>query len=790
MKIKKRLFLLILVFVLILAAVIVYLNRVILPTQIKSLVIKTLQQKTQKNVSLTSLQFNIFKGLVLRDLSIYDDKTQILHLEEGSCTFLILPLLKKKLVIRNLNLRSLAVFLERRPDNTFNLQEIFTAFAGSKEAKTGWKALILKVNIRDSSLHFQDDTFTPVFIKDIVNLDVSVKLTLPASVRFALTARVPTSTDKLMQLEADGEFKIPEQTLVSKLRFQDFSPNEFINYYKDLGLVISDGTVSGLIDLEYKEDTLYADLDVESNDLGVMRENISSRFSSAIQMSLLYNFQERQMAYSGKAKILDGRLQGLNIIDSFEHISADVAFSDSEVATDNLKAQVWGIPLDAKVALQDFRQPQLTLSASSRLNLKTLSVLLKDKFNFTFFEDLKGQGVLSFNLSSRLKPFEDLQLDGVLDILNADFKLKKLDIPLEAIKGKLEFSQNQAKVPGLDFKLTLSSNTLSLESSFTYAQKLISLSQCTGQYLHSNFSLTGQIDTKDSVANIKGVLDVDLDDLKLKQIKPQGSLKSSFSLNGPIRDIKICTVKANLSSPALSAYGLKAKELNGTYIQENGLGLMPFLRFSLYDGLVEANGTVKLLEQGFPYGVALNIQGVKLEQLKLDTQAQDKDIAGRVNAQMRLQGASYDLSRLSGAGNILVTDGKLWQLNLFQGLGALLFAKKDFANIVFEQGTCDFFIRDKFLLTDNLLLKSKITDLSGSVRIGFDNSIDASLNVHVLNDQVPLSGTFKDITTSIVGEGGLFGVIKISGTLKDPKYRFQTAVINILKGLTDKILGR
>lgn len=48
MKIKKRFFLLALVLVLILTAVIAYLNRVILPTQIKSLVIQTLQKKQAK----------------------------------------------------------------------------------------------------------------------------------------------------------------------------------------------------------------------------------------------------------------------------------------------------------------------------------------------------------------------------------------------------------------------------------------------------------------------------------------------------------------------------------------------------------------------------------------------------------------------------------------------------------------------------------------------------------------------------------------------------------------------
>ncbi len=689
MEIKKRIFLLVLgVLVIILAAVIVYLSRVVLPTQIKSLVIQSLQEQTHKNVSLVSLRFNLFKGLVLRDLALYDGEIEIAHLKESSCTFLLLPLLKEKLIIRNLNLKSPSVFLERKADNTLNLQELFLPPAGSKGAKAGWKVVVLRVNIRDATIHFQDNTTKPAFSKDILHLDVTAELTLPSSVKFGLTAQVPTSTDKPMHLEAGGEFKIPEQTLVSRIKFQDFSPKEFINYYQDLGVNIPEGKVSGLIDLEYKlkEDALYADLEAKGEDLLIAKENISARVSSDIRMSLLYNLQEKQMAYSGKAKILDGFLQGLQVFDSVDRISGDVEFST--------------------------------------------------------------QG------------------------------------------------------SGCDFKLTLSSDTLLLESVFNYDQKLVSLSQCVGRYLQSSFSMTGLIDTKDSVngqTDIKGNLDINLEDLRawlkkfenqLEKVRPQGSLKGSFSLQGPIRDIKSCTIKADFSSPALSAYGLKAHELQGTYIQEKGLGLLPLLRLSFYDGMVEANGTVNYREQDYPYGLNVNIQGIKLEQLKQDTAARDKDIAGDVNAEVKLYGVCRDLSRGNGEGKILFTDGKLWQLNLFQGLGALLFAKKDFSTIVFDQGTCDFVVRDKFLMTDNLLLKSQITDLSGSVKIGFDNSIDVSLNVHVLDDKVPLTGTFKDITTSIVGEGGLFGVIKINGTLKEPKYRFQTAVLNILKGLTDKILGR
>ncbi len=210
---------------------------------------------------------------------------------------------------------------------------------------------------------------------------------------------------------------------------------------------------------------------------------------------------------------------------------------------------------------------------------------------------------------------------------------------------------------------------------------------------------------------------------------------------------------------------------------------------SLYHATMKPIAKMNMNSANLPYWVTVDIQGVKLEKRKLDTTAKEKDIAGTIRVQVKVNGFSNDLSRLNGAGNIFITDGKLWQLNLFKGLGSLLFAR-DFASIIFSEGSCGFSISDKYIFSDNLKLKSNIADLSGSLKIGFDNSINASLDVKILDEMVPLSGTFKDITTAIIGQSGRFGVIKISGTLKEPKYKFQAAVVDIIKGLKDIFLSK
>ena len=658
---KRRVFLILAILIVLISSGIIYLNNVILPTRIKILIINGLQEKTQKKVSLESLQFSIFKGLVLRNLVIYDDKKPIISLKQGSCTFLIWPFFKKMIIIPDLKFEYPEIFLERRKDQTFNLQDLFSnRTSGVQAAK--FRIFVYRIAITNATLHFQDNSLVQPFAKNIENLNLNLYLSLPASVKFNLKSEIPANPR--VKIDAAGEFRIPEKQLLAKISLQDFPPKDFLAYYQHLGVNISEGLIDALIDLELKDKQI-----------------------------------------SGNLNILNGILKFEKIGSPVEDINGRVEFSQNQLKWPELNFKYLGLPYKTTGALTDFQAPQVQLGLSSK-----------------------------------------------------------------------------------DF---------SLESDFAVNNKLINLSKCKGRYLNSEFSVTGDINTENPPnlnADIKGELNLNLEDIKeplkkfkplLEQIKPKGLMQAQFNLNGNINDIKSCAVTARLSnSSIISAYGLKAEELSLNYTQADGIIDIPLIHLSLYGGTIELAAKMNLNSDNLPYWVTADIQGIKLEKLKLDTAVKEKDIAGTLKAQGKINGFSNDLSRLNGAGNIFISDGKLWQLNLFKGLGSLLFAR-DFASIVFSEGSCGFSIADKYIFTDNLQLKSNITDLSGSVKIGFDSSINASLDVKILDEMAPLSGTFKDITTAIMGQSGRFGVIKISGTLKEPKYKFQTAVVDIIKGLKD-----
>ena len=72
---------LIILLIIVLAAYtgIFYLNQTIIPTKIRSAIVTGLEDVTQKKVLLGSVRFNIFKGLILKDLIIRDDLNAIIN---------------------------------------------------------------------------------------------------------------------------------------------------------------------------------------------------------------------------------------------------------------------------------------------------------------------------------------------------------------------------------------------------------------------------------------------------------------------------------------------------------------------------------------------------------------------------------------------------------------------------------------------------------------------------------------------------------------------------------------
>ena len=811
----KKFILIAVILFLILFGATAYLNKILLPKKIKSLLISTLAQQTGKNVTLKSLEFSIFKGLVLRDLVISDGQNVILSTRQATCTIFIWPIFKKQIIIPSINLQTPYIFLERRLDKSFNLQDFFVLIKPAAK-KSNFSVAVFKFTISNGNIVFQDDTLATKFKKEIKNIQLSLQLGLPVKVKFDLSAELVNQPSVL--INASGEYKILSQELAANLTLKDLSTREFSVYYSDLG-----DLVSGLVELQakinLKNKILQVYLNSKGDNLVFAKDNLKAKLNSNLQSKIEYNLDTKKLEFNGICDIWQADILGIDFLGQIKNLSGKFVFNQDSLIADSVKAQLLGVPFEIKLSIKDFSTRALSINTD--FDLSILPSIAKDKFNSSLINSASGKAILSVKVQPDHQGVWGAQ--GSLDISDADLKLDKVAYPIEDIVGSFEFSRQglswldaKFKYQGENYKssgtlfdftspkikLKLYSEDLSVVGDFDLLDKKIKIAQLKGKYLDSQFLVSGDIDPSDPVKlqlNLTGKINLELSNLNkilektysgIKAISPSGQLDAQFSLNGSVKDFKNCYLQVKSTSSNFSLYGLKATDLSLDYLQELGIAKIPAMHMGFYDGTIEGSGALNLNTAELAYRLELRSSGVKLEKLILDTSSKHKNIAGIFLGEVKLNGAGSDLNKIDGAGSFAISRGRLGDLNLLQGLGKLLLAK-DLGSIEFTGCTCDFLLKNKFVYTDNLKLTSSIVNLAGPIKIGFDSSLEGALNVEIIGEMVPLDGTFKDVTTAIIGQGGgKFGVIKLSGKLSEPKYVFKTDVANIIQGLANVFLKK
>lgn len=814
-KTRKRILFALVILAFIASCGILYLNKIYLPKKIKYVIINGIKEATQKEAVLGSVQFSIFKGLVLRDIVIYDGKKAVISIKEGSCTFLILPFFKKNIILPSVKVKSPVVFLERLPDNTFNLGKIFE-LKGAKAGKPKFNIIVSKLSIIEGRIDFQDDTLPETFAKSIGNLNANLSFSLPNNIKFNLKGDILLAART--EVVASGSFNLIANELVSKISLKNLLPQEFEAYYRNFGISIPQGLIDCSADLGFKDGDITIKGVGDISGLSLYKDKILLKSDANITVDVKYGLEEKKFSFNGDAQIDKTSVSGIDFFGAITEISGKIHFDDKGLFSDKLKANAAGLALEVRARLSNFANPSVDIDIKD-LSLNSSREILRNKFKIELPADIKGRAGLSVAIQQDVSG--KMRLQGLIDLANAYVKLDKIDSSFEDITGRIEFTQEQLKWTGLSFRymekpftstgiltgfsspkvnLAVSSAPLFFNSDFTVSGKRIEITKLTGRYFDSEFLLNAIIDLSNPQTlqmQASGGLDLDLKDTGrfsnklqglLEKVKPAGLMRVKFNMEGNVADYKSCKVDAELSSPSVSFYGLKGKDFLLVYKQAQGISEVPSMSMFLYGGTLSAAAALNLNSENLPYWLKLDIKDIKIEELKLDTPAKEKEISGSMQGIVKLNGFSSDLSKLSGEGNLDITEGRLWQLDLLRGLGKLLFAK-DFANVVFNEASCGFIVKDRLVFTDSLKLKSSLVELDGSAKIGFDSSLDASIKVHVLDEMAPLTKTLKDVATAIIGQSGSFGVIKISGSLQQPKYKFQPAVVDIIKGLKDAVFG-
>jgi len=815
---KKRWPILLVFLVVLFIGFVYYLNKIFIPFKLKGVIVAKLQGLTQAEVSLGAVEFNIFKGFWLKDLRFYAGQSDLFKIKECSFVIFYWPFLKKQLIIPFVKIKGAYLYLQRNADGAWNVEGFFKK-APPSGSETKFMFIIQRLVVNDSIVDFQDRMITPVLTKRLKSLNAIVSLGLGERINFRASA-VGEGDDEV-KIDLEGNYLLKEARSEGKVSILRLSPKDFSAYWQKLGMALEAGWVDLKTNFRYDEGILSLDNTLDFEALRLAKDNIRIVTDGQARVGFQHFLKNGRNAFEGEIDVSNAKITGWEFINEIDSLNGKIGFDNDSVYSDNLSASVWGLSLGVRFKLQDFQHPRVNLQVDTQTDLELLQGLAHNKFNFDLPFGLSGNSHLSCNLAFWLSLEGGVEIEGFADLKDAQLKSNKFPFTIDKINGRIEYGRDFLDWKGLTFsyggtgytttgrlrhfkqpavQLALSSSKLELDASLLWDKTMLSLSSCRGRYLNSTFSLSGNFDFAD-FKNISldadATGDIFLKDLRevlnkykdtLDKIRPYGKINFKAKAQGPINDLAKFIIQADFSSPEISIFGLRGENLVGQYSQDSGIAKISDLQLSFYGGKLDLQANANLASENLAFRAKTNLAGVRLELLKQDTNFRQGDLFGVLNAGLELNGYLKDASSFTGAGRISVSEGSIWELNLFKGLGQLLFAK-DLGRVVFNNAKCSFAIKDKAFSTHDLFMRSNFAEITGEAKVGFDSTLNASLDVKILDSMIPLTGTFKDVTTAIVGEATRFGTILITGTLSEPKYKFTPSVVDMLKGVKDFFFG-
>jgi hypothetical protein len=807
-------FLLILLALLFLSALayLAYLNETVFPQKIRAALIEGLEESTGKKVSINSARFDIFKGLVVKDMRVSDGDVTILSADRITSRFLIIPIFRKEVVVTSMKLEGARILAERLSYDTFNIAELFfkkpiTIFDG----KT--RLAISRIIVSDGDIVFQDRTLAQPFSEDIRNADIDIKL-LADRVVFNADFEIPS--DVSMLVKASGECGLLKREFTAKIEVKDLVPQKFALYLPAEKIKIPEGRVDFSALADCAGGVLNADVLISGIGMKFTEGKISAELNATVNAKIKYDIAKDEAIYSGTALVKNLALYGLDVADSIYDIRGNATFNDKSLKFEGITATVMGVPVKASASIADMSKGGLKVNAFADVGLATLKNLMKTKGGFDLPFDMAGSGDLNVILDYR-DISQPPAVNGSLSVRKAVLKPAFLKDALDDVAARFDFTSNQLSFKGMRFRhmlkdyrasgtitnferpgvqLKLDSKDLGLNTLLSLKGGAVSIASAEGRYLDYGFSLQGNIDTTDPhdlKAALEGNVSFELSEgkepykslkEKLRGVKLAGKIKARLLFKGNLNDIADGALDADISCASLGVNDFNLTDFAMNISSKGRVSNIKYLRACAYGGMLEGSGLIDLSVKDVPYQFNGDIKGVKLEELKVRIPAlKDKDIAGILQSHFGVKGFSDDAAKFSAWGKLNIIKGNLWQINMFRGIGSLFF-RSDYSSVLFEEGSCDFFVKDKSFCTNDLLMKSPLLELSGTVKISFDRKVAASLRVAFTD-----AGIDAARSSNIAGAIERYSVIEVKGTLDEPQIRMRPDLSAVVADMADSFFS-
>jgi len=446
--------------------------------------------------------------------------------------------------------------------------------------------------------------------------------------------------------------------------------------------------------------------------------------------------------------------------------------------------------INARLGLKDFTCGRIKLNGVTSLSLKRRVPLV----HRPFLKNLDGAIILKdFSFATNALPSEIENITGRILLKDDLMRLEKSSFKYNDIIYNLECNLADFDTEEPKATLSLDSDILKTTGKITLKDDYIKIEKIEGVLLDSKFNIMGDIKGLPfPILNLYSEASINLADLKKvlsksnyisDSLKPAGLCKAVLFFNGRMNQFNKSEGSIRLSSDKVSLHGLTLDDLYLDLRMKDGIAKTHRFDMKPYQGLLNGSLVLDLNKEGLPYSISFALKDADLEKFSADMKLARGNMGGFISSKFFLKGNLTSPDTLRGSGWINVVDGRLWDWPLLGGV-VDLFGMPHLSSITFKEAAGNFIVDQRRISTEDLTFYSEKVNITTVGFVDFDGRIDLLMNTHIIQDLIEGSSDAARTANMFISQAGNYmGKIKVTGTLKEPKYKiYATPIKDAFKG--------
>lgn len=764
--------------VILIVGVVVFLKVYFSSDRLKNFVIPKVETALHKKVEIKDISLSLFPtfGVELTGLKISSpkrhefEKQDFVSLDELLLDVNIFPLFKNSLEVNEVIIRRPHLYLEVNKDGVanYNVPED-TAIVDTGKRVTAKVEVGQQASILLSNFQIIDGDFEYINKKDdrhITVMNINQKTHVETS---------STTEDIMMKSEwriggiSFGSTKsylledVPlnvDQTITYVKRKDELVFDSVLIGIKDVALMLT-----GKVTETQTKPYLNFEMKTKSTELSHLLSLVPKEFLKSAQgLSTTGKFSfsmfvkgeitdSLQPAFNGKFSLVGGTVKYSQLPRAITDIGVSGEFEKNQnigkFSVDKLNLNIGNNPIEGKLSVTDFENPNLLAYFKGTLNLGEIG---------EFYPLEKGTslgGVISSNisLSGKAKIPTSIKADGKIEFKNVSIVTSTSPKPVKNLNGVIDF--NNQLIESKQLEMNIGESDLKL--AFTvknYLAMVIEKAAESGKPSASITSTSNRLRTADIVSEPS------------KTDQPAAAKPQSAALPFPNMD-----VTANVDIKKFSTDKFDFENARGTVRFSEGIVNLKNFSVNAFQGNVLTEGMLDLREpKERPFNLKLDVVGVEANSFLSKFTSFGNSMFGKFTMNTSLKGILDDTlgiisKSLNGDGKVQMFDGRLTgypimaKVSEFTGINEL-------REINFKNWSNMFTVANGKINIKDLKINSLNTDFTVNGSQGFEGTLDYTM-------AVKLPGSVSD-RLKVGGMGG-----QVLNLLKDKDGRI---ILNLLVG--------